>query len=176
MKLGTEENSVVAARTSLSGHRPRPIAAAQPSRTPSPRASAAAMPPIFADAPNDSPTIAEISRPVLSEMPKSPRMKPLRYSTNCSPAGRSRWNLDSSAARTAGSGAFSEANGPPGMACMAKNVIAATANTVPIADSARLTAYPSMLSPLPREQHSYITLIISQSRAGGNAEGATIRS
>ena len=72
MKLGTETNSVVTKMITRSGQRPRHRAAIDPNTNPMISASRAAMPPSVADTENDSEITSEISRPVLSEMPKSP--------------------------------------------------------------------------------------------------------
>ena len=53
----------------------------------------------------------------------------------------SRLKRASSAACTAGSGAFSLENGPPGMAFIAKKVTADMINTVTMANSTRLIVY-----------------------------------
>ena len=72
MKLGTDTNSVVKKMISRSGQRFRQSAAVEPSRSPSTMAQTAAMPPSLADTENFSRMIWEMSRPVFSEMPKSP--------------------------------------------------------------------------------------------------------
>ena len=83
----------------------------------------------------------------------------MRY---CCPTGLSRLNRASSAACTAGSGAFSLANGPPGMAFMAKKVIADMMNTVTTASNTRLIVYFSIQNnlsfagPIPTIIHSVI--------------------
>ena len=55
--------------------------------------------------------------------------------------GLSRLYLASSALRTEGSGAFSDSNGPPGIAFIAKNVMTMMMNTVTIASNMRFRAY-----------------------------------
>ena len=75
MKLGTDTNSVVRNMISRSGQRLRQSAAMEPRINPSTTAKAAAMPPSFAEVENFSEMIWEISRPVFSEMPKSPRAR-----------------------------------------------------------------------------------------------------
>ena len=72
MKLGTDTNSVVRKMISLSGQRLRHSAATEPRISPSTMAQPAAMPPTLAETVNFSPMICDISRPVFSEMPKSP--------------------------------------------------------------------------------------------------------
>ena len=64
---------------------------------------------------------------------------------NCFPTGSFKWKRSSSTAWTAAEGAFSLENGPPGIAFMAKNVMAEMINTVSSASSTRLQTYLPVL-------------------------------
>ncbi|MPN16765.1 hypothetical protein SDC9_164111 [bioreactor metagenome] len=69
---GTETNSVVKKIINRSGHLLRVSAAIEPSITPTATAAAAAMPPSLAEMAKLVQIVVAISRPVFSEMPKSP--------------------------------------------------------------------------------------------------------
>jgi len=71
----------------------------------------------------------------------------------------SRLNRLSSVAFVVGSVAFSESNGPPGIAFIAKNVIAAMISTVSIASRILFTAYFS-IEPYPSLFRPYTCVII----------------
>jgi hypothetical protein len=72
IKLGTDTKKVVKKTIILSGSLFRASAAHVPSSSPGIIAHTAASPPSFAEIAKDSPITVEISRPVFSDMPKSP--------------------------------------------------------------------------------------------------------
>ena len=147
-KLGTAVSSVVKKTMILSGSLFLIRAAMLPKIVPSMRATIMADMPSLADMGKDSPMIEEISLPFLSDTPKSPCSIPFIYRMNCSPTGLSMPYLAFSAATVASLIAFSLLNGPPGTACMEKNVIAQMIKTVSTARRMRFRIYLiTFLSP-----------------------------
>ena len=126
---------------SLSGSLFLVRAAMLPSTTPEINATKTAMPPSFADTPNELKIVVLISLPVFAETPKSPCSKLFRYKKNCSQTGLSRLKRCSRTRLTSSEIAFSPSKGPPGIAFIAKNVMPQTMNTVRIASSTLFTTY-----------------------------------
>ena len=140
-KLGTAVNNVEKKTIILSGSLFRISAAMLPNTVPSTSAMITAVSPSLQEIGKDSPIMADISLPFFRETPKSPWSIPFIQRKNWLIRGLSRLYLSFKALIVASLRAFSLLNGPPGTACIVKNVIAQIMKIVRIASKMRLIIY-----------------------------------
>ena len=146
MKEGMDTKAVVSTMTTRSRNVFRLSAAKEPRTTPMTRAKAAAMRPSLADVFMPSAMMSRTWRPLcLRDGPKLKCSTSFRYVQYCSMIGLSRPYFASIAFWTAGLTAFSPTKGPPGTACMTKNVTVITTQTV---NTARITLFRMYFSVL----------------------------